>query len=85
MDGAVLMGMPRTVAVELAAQSMLGTATMILAGEGASSVRDAITTPGGCTIAGLHTLEAGNIRHTLATAVKETSLVASKLGQRKNE
>jgi pyrroline-5-carboxylate reductase len=61
----------------------LGAAKMILeTGEHPAAIKDAVTTPGGCTIAGLFTMEEGKIRHTLAKAIQEATQVASGLGQK---
>ena len=43
-------------------------------------LKDQVTTPGGCTIAGLGTMEDGKIRSVLARTVEETARVAGKLG-----
>jgi pyrroline-5-carboxylate reductase len=76
------MGLPRDVAVELAAQALQGTARMVLqSGIHPSMVKDMVATPGGCTIAGLLTMEDGKIRSTLARAIQEASSVASTLGR----
>ncbi len=81
-DGGVMMGLPREVAVELAAQSMQGAARMVLeTGEHPAALKDAVTTPAGCTIAGLLILEDGRIRSTLARAIQEATRVAGGLGQ----
>ncbi len=46
-----------------------------------AALKDQVTTPAGCTIAGLLTLEDGRIRSVLARAVEEATRVASRLGQ----
>jgi pyrroline-5-carboxylate reductase len=82
-DGGVMMGLPRDVAVEIAAQSMQGAARLVLeTGEHPAALKDAVTTPAGCTIAGLLTMEDGRIRSTLARAIQEATRVAGGLGQR---
>ena len=83
--GGVMMGLPRAVAVELAAQTMKGTASMVLeTGDHPAALRDRVTTPAGCTIAGLFEMEAGNVRSTLARTIREAASVASGLGTDKN-
>ncbi len=80
-DGGVMMGLPRAVAVELAAQTMVGAARLVLeTGEHPAVLRDRVTTPGGCTIAGLFILEEGRVRSTIARTVQEAARVACGLG-----
>ncbi|CAG8443765.1 23677_t:CDS:2 [Dentiscutata erythropus] len=81
-DGGVMMGLPRDVALELAAQALQGAARMVLkTGKHPAEIKDSVTTPAGCTIAGLLTMEDGKIRSTLARAVQEAANVASTLGK----
>ena len=83
-DGGVMMGLARDVAVELAAQSLQGAARMVLHnGLDPSQIKDAVTTPGGCTIAGILSMEDGKIRSVLARTIQEATRVASTLGQKK--
>ncbi len=80
-DGGVMMGLPRDVAVELAAQTMQGAAKLVLAShQHPASLKDQVTTPAGCTIAGLLMMEDGKIRSTLARTIQEATRVASSLG-----
>lgn len=82
-DGAVMMGLRRDVAFTIAAQMLQGSARMVLeTGMHPAALKDQVTTPAGCTIAGLLTLEDGRIRSVLARAVEEATRVAGKLGQR---
>jgi pyrroline-5-carboxylate reductase len=81
-DGAVMMGLRRDIAVSIAAQMLQGAARMVLeTGMHPAALKDQVTTPAGCTIAGLLTLEDGRIRSVLARAVEEATRVAGKLGQ----
>lgn len=81
-DGGVMMGLPRDVAIEIAAQSMQGAARLVLqTGAHPAALKDAVTTPAGCTIAGLLTMEDGRIRSTMARAIQEATQVAGGLGQ----
>lgn len=79
-DGAVAMGLPRTEAQVMAAQTMLGTAELVLKGEHPALVREKVSTPGGCTIGGLLVLEEGSFRGTVARGLREATVVASQLG-----
>ena len=80
-DGAVAMGLPRAEAQLMAAQTMRGTAGMVLNGEHPALVREKVSTPGGCTIGGLLVLEEGRVRGTVARSVREATVVASQLGK----
>ena len=81
-DGAVMMGLRRDVAFTVAAQMLQGSARMVLeSGLHPAALKDQVTTPAGCTIAGLLTLEDGRIRSVLARAVEEATRVAGRLGQ----
>lgn len=69
-EGGVKVGLPREVATELAAQTVLGSARMVLSTrEHPAKLRDAVTTPAGCTIDGILELEEGGLRVTLIKAV----------------
>ena len=80
-DAGVRVGLPRQLALTLVAQTALGAARMVLStGRHPASLRDDVTTPAGCTIAGLLMLEDGRIRSVLARAVEEAAKVAAHLG-----
>ena len=80
-DAGVRVGLPRQLALTLVAQTALGAARMVLtSGRHPAALRDDVTTPAGCTIAGLLMLEDGRIRSVLARAVEEAAKVSSHLG-----
>lgn len=69
-DGGVAAGLPRDIALSLAAQTVLGSAKMVLeTGKHPGQLKDAVTSPGGTTIAGVHELEKGGFRSSLMNAV----------------
>ena len=81
-DGGVRMGLPRDVALRLAAQTLLGSAKMVLeTGLHPGELKDAVTSPGGTTIAGIHALERGGLRASLMNAVEAATLRAIELGK----
>ena len=80
-DGAVAMGLPRAEAQLMAAQTMRGTAGMVLSGDHPALIREKVSTPGGCTIGGLLVLEEGRVRGTVAKSVREATVVAGELGK----
>jgi pyrroline-5-carboxylate reductase len=81
-DGGVLMGLPRDVATRLASQTVLGAAQMVVqTGEAPAVLKDAVASPGGTTIAGLHALEAGGLRAALMNAVQAATLRSRALGE----
>ncbi len=82
-DGAVHAGMPRALALELAAQTVLGTAQMLLtSGEHPAVLKDRVTSPAGTTIAGLLELEAAGTRHAFSRAVARAAERAAELGKK---
>nr|WP_320049019.1 pyrroline-5-carboxylate reductase [uncultured Desulfuromonas sp.] len=73
-DGGVLEGLPRDVALNLAAQTLIGAAKMVIeTGEHPAVLRDRVCSPGGTTIAAVETLEKGKLRATLMGAVTRAS------------
>jgi pyrroline-5-carboxylate reductase len=80
-DGGVRMGLPRAVALELAAQTCKGAAEMVLTtGEHPATLKDRVASPGGTTIAGLQALETGAVRAALMGAVEAATRRATELG-----
>jgi pyrroline-5-carboxylate reductase len=81
-DGGVAAGLPRDIATQLAAQTVFGSAKMVLeTGVHPGALKDMVTSPGGTTIEGLHELEKGKLRGTLISAVRAASEKSRKLGQ----
>jgi pyrroline-5-carboxylate reductase len=79
-EGGVMVGLPRKVAVELAAQTVLGAARMVQeTGRHPAALKDDVTTPAGCTISALLSLEDGRLRSVLARGVQEAARAASQL------
>jgi pyrroline-5-carboxylate reductase len=69
-DGGVTAGLPREAALQLAAQTVLGAARMVLeTGRHPAELKDMITTPAGTTVAGLAVLEEAGVRGALIGAV----------------
>ena len=73
------LGLPREVAILLAAQTTLGTAAAVLKTGDHPLLKDAVTTPAGCTIDGILELEEGKLRVTLIKAVGRAAQRAREL------
>ena len=81
-DASVKVGLARDIGLELAAQTVLGSAQLLLqTGEHPGRLKDQVTSPGGTAIAGLHTLEAGGLRTTLINAVENATRRSRELGE----
>ena len=81
-DGGVAAGLPRDVATKLAAQTVLGSARMVLdTGLHPGALKDMVTSPGGTTIEGLHELEKHKTRSAFISAVRAATEKSRKLGQ----
>jgi len=79
-EAGVNVGLPRDVATLLAAQTTFGSARMVLeTGYHPAMLKDAVTTPAGCTVDGILELEEGGLRVTLIKAVKRASQRAKEL------
>jgi pyrroline-5-carboxylate reductase len=79
-EAGVKVGLPRDIATLLAAQTTFGAAKMVLeTGYHPALLKDAVTTPAGCTIDGILELEEGGLRVTLIKAVMRASQRAREL------
>lgn len=82
-DAGVKVGLSREIAMQLAVQTLLGSARLLqITGEHPGRLKDQVTSPGGTAIAGLHTLEEGGLRTTIMNAVEAATKRAIELGQR---
>ncbi|MBI5137561.1 MAG: pyrroline-5-carboxylate reductase [Nitrospirae bacterium] len=81
-DGGVKMGLSRETATALAAQTVLGAATMVRkTGTHPAGLKDMVTSPGGTTAAGLHVLEECAVRGALMSAVEAATERSRALGR----
>jgi pyrroline-5-carboxylate reductase len=81
-DGGVKMGLPRDIATILAAQTVFGSAKMVLeTGLHPAKLKDDVASPGGTTIEGISKLEEGGLRAALISAVEAATLKSQKLGE----
>lgn len=81
-DAGVKVGLSRRNAQRLAAQTVMGSAKLLLeTDEHPGRLKDMVTSPGGTAIAGLHTLEEGGLRTTLINAVETATKRARELGR----
>lgn len=79
-EAGVNVGLPRDIATQLAAQTTYGSARMVLeTGYHPALLKDAVTTPAGCTVDGILELEEGGLRVTLIKAVKRATQRAREL------
>lgn len=81
-DGGVASGLPRAIALQLAIQTVLGTATLLKeTGMHPGELKDRVTSPGGTTIAGVAELERARFRSALIEAVKTATARSQELGK----
>ena len=81
-DGAVACGLPRAQALRYAAQTVAGTAKMLLeSGQHPGQLKDAVCSPGGSTIAGVAALEQGAFRASVMEAVSSAYQRTLELGK----
>jgi pyrroline-5-carboxylate reductase len=81
-DGGVRMGLPRDVALLLAAQTVYGSAKLLIeSGDHPGQIKDRVTSPAGTTIAGVQALERSGLRHAMIAAVEAATERAIELGK----
>jgi len=81
-DGGVKVGLDRQTAMTLATHTVLGAAKLLIeTGIHPGQLKDMVSSPGGTTIAGIHTLEAGGLRRTLIDAVERATQRSRELGK----
>jgi pyrroline-5-carboxylate reductase len=81
-DAGVKVGLSRRASMQLAAQTVLGSAKLLIeSGQHPGMLKDGVTSPGGTAIAGLHTLEAGGLRNVLMNAVEAATRRSRELGE----
>ncbi|KYH36480.1 MAG: pyrroline-5-carboxylate reductase [Candidatus Bathyarchaeota archaeon B24] len=82
-DAGVRMGLPKDLALTLAAQTTLGAAKMVLeTGEHPAKLKDMVATPGGTTVEGLLELEERAVRAAFISAVSKAAEKAGRLKTR---
>jgi pyrroline-5-carboxylate reductase len=82
IDAAILLGLPRDVATELIAQTMVGSAKMLRdSGRHPVELREAVTSPGGTTIAAIRVLEEERVRAAFINAIEAATLRSRELAE----
>ncbi len=82
IDAGILLGLPRTVSTDLIIQSAVGAARMLRdSGEHPVALREAVTSPGGTTIAAIRELENHGVRAALLSAIEAAALRSAELGR----
>ena len=82
IDAGILLGLPRTLAADLIVQTALGAAVMLRdSGEHPVQLREAVTSPGGTTIAAIRELERHGVRAALIAAIEAAHDRSVELGQ----
>ncbi|OMQ15431.1 pyrroline-5-carboxylate reductase, partial [Modestobacter sp. VKM Ac-2676] len=82
IDAGILLGLPRSVAADLIVQTAYGSAVMLRdSGEHPVQLREAVTSPGGTTIAAIRELERHGVRAALIAAIEAAHLRSVELGR----
>jgi pyrroline-5-carboxylate reductase len=86
VDAGILLGLPRTLAADLIVQTALGAAVMMRdSGEHPVQLREAVSSPGGTTIAAIRELEKHGVRAALMAAIEAAHARSVELGRRSDE
>jgi pyrroline-5-carboxylate reductase len=81
IDAGILLGLPRALAAELIVQTAVGAATMLRdSGEHPVQLREAVTSPGGTTIAAIRELEVHGVRAAFLAAIEAAAKRSRELG-----
>jgi pyrroline-5-carboxylate reductase len=81
IDAGILLGLPRALAAELIVQTAIGSAVMLRdSGEHPVQLREAVTSPGGTTIAAIRELEVHGVRAALLAAIEAAAMRSRELG-----
>ncbi|TAM92652.1 MAG: pyrroline-5-carboxylate reductase [Jatrophihabitans sp.] len=81
IDAGILLGLPRALAAELIVQTAIGSATMLRdSGQHPVQLREAVTSPGGTTIAAIRELEIHGVRAALLAAIEAAAKRSRELG-----
>ncbi len=84
-DGAVKMGLGRDLALELVLQTVSGTSKMMLHGSRhPAEIKDMVTSPGGTTASGIHSLERDGFRAAVISAVEAAARRSAELSKQEN-
>jgi pyrroline-5-carboxylate reductase len=82
IDAGILLGLPRTLAADLIVQTAIGSAVMLRdSGEHPVQLREAVTSPGGTTIAAIRELEVHGVRAALLAAIEAAAKRSAELGR----
>ena len=81
VDAGILLGLPRTLAADLVVQTALGAAVMMRdSGEHPVQLREAVSSPGGTTVAAIRELERHGVRAALMAAIEAAHARSVELG-----